>query len=89
MPNDRTKTQFSLRTKLIKYNKYAKAVLKFAKQNTVAQQREAVTRGRSLLPYRLRYNFKNLLQSIPQTWTNSETRSTYCVEYIILPFVSR
>ncbi|MDR1291152.1 MAG: hypothetical protein LBK06_08125 [Planctomycetaceae bacterium] len=24
--------------------------------NTVAQQREAVTRGRSLLPYRLRYN---------------------------------
>jgi hypothetical protein len=35
--------------------KYAKAVLKFAKLNTVAQQREAVTRGRSLLPYRLRY----------------------------------
>ncbi|MDR1140510.1 MAG: hypothetical protein LBL62_02380 [Planctomycetaceae bacterium] len=35
---------------------YAKAVLKFAKLNTVAQQREAVTRGRSLLPYRLRYN---------------------------------
>ncbi|MDR1142464.1 MAG: hypothetical protein LBL62_12290 [Planctomycetaceae bacterium] len=34
----------------------AKAVLKFAKLNTVAQQREAVTRGRSLLPYRLRYN---------------------------------
>ncbi|MDR1141027.1 MAG: hypothetical protein LBL62_04985 [Planctomycetaceae bacterium] len=34
---------------------YAKAVLKFAKLNTVAQQREAVTRGRSLLPYRLRY----------------------------------
>jgi hypothetical protein len=36
---------------------YAKAVLKFAKLNTVAQQREAVTRGRSLLPYRLRYIF--------------------------------
>jgi hypothetical protein len=36
--------------------RYAKAVLKFAKLNTVAQQREAVTRGRSLLPYRLRYN---------------------------------
>ncbi|MDR1291667.1 MAG: hypothetical protein LBK06_10750 [Planctomycetaceae bacterium] len=36
------------------YN-YAKAVLKSAKRNTVAQQREAVTRGRSLLPYRLRY----------------------------------
>ncbi|MDR1141217.1 MAG: hypothetical protein LBL62_05955 [Planctomycetaceae bacterium] len=35
---------------------YAKAVLKFAKLNTVAQQREAVTRGRSLLPYRLRYS---------------------------------
>jgi hypothetical protein len=34
---------------------YAKAVLKFAKLNTAAQQREAVTRGRSLLPYRLRY----------------------------------
>jgi hypothetical protein len=29
--------------------------LKFAKLNTAAQQREAVTRGRSLLPYRLRY----------------------------------
>ncbi|MDR1291388.1 MAG: hypothetical protein LBK06_09305 [Planctomycetaceae bacterium] len=28
---------------------YAKSVLKFAKLNTVAQQREAVTRGRSLL----------------------------------------
>ncbi|MDR1291557.1 MAG: hypothetical protein LBK06_10185 [Planctomycetaceae bacterium] len=36
---------------------YAKAVLKFAKLNTVAQQREAVNRGRSLLPYRLRYNY--------------------------------
>ncbi|MDR1290700.1 MAG: hypothetical protein LBK06_05830 [Planctomycetaceae bacterium] len=35
---------------------YAKAVLKFTKLNTVAQQREAVTRGRSLLPYRLRYS---------------------------------
>ncbi|MDR1291679.1 MAG: hypothetical protein LBK06_10810 [Planctomycetaceae bacterium] len=34
---------------------YTEAVLKFAKLNTVAQQREAVTRGRSLLPYRLRY----------------------------------
>ncbi|MDR1141769.1 MAG: hypothetical protein LBL62_08765, partial [Planctomycetaceae bacterium] len=37
-----------------------KAVLKFAKLNMVAQQREAVTRGRSLLPYRLRY----ILQSV-------------------------
>ncbi|MDR1291444.1 MAG: hypothetical protein LBK06_09610 [Planctomycetaceae bacterium] len=36
---------------------YVKAVLKFAKLNTVAQQREAVTRGRSLLPYRLRLLF--------------------------------
>ncbi|MDR1290403.1 MAG: hypothetical protein LBK06_04295 [Planctomycetaceae bacterium] len=35
---------------------YAEAVLKFAKLNTAAQQREAVTRGRSLLPYRLRYD---------------------------------
>ncbi|MDR0390467.1 MAG: hypothetical protein LBH59_01055 [Planctomycetaceae bacterium] len=34
---------------------YAKAVLKFAKLNTAAQQREAVVQGRSLLPYRLRY----------------------------------
>ncbi|MDR1289932.1 MAG: hypothetical protein LBK06_01880 [Planctomycetaceae bacterium] len=33
----------------------AKAVLKFAKLNTAAQQREAIVRGRSLLPYRLRY----------------------------------
>ncbi|MDR1291192.1 MAG: DUF1559 domain-containing protein, partial [Planctomycetaceae bacterium] len=36
-------------------NAYAEAVLKFAKLNTVAQQREAVNWGRSLLPYRLRY----------------------------------
>ncbi|MDR1289725.1 MAG: hypothetical protein LBK06_00840 [Planctomycetaceae bacterium] len=35
---------------------YAEAVLKFAKLNTAAQQREAVVQGRSLLPYRLRYN---------------------------------
>jgi hypothetical protein len=41
-------------------NRYAKAVLKFVKLNTVAQQREAVTRGRSLLPYRLRYSMKVL-----------------------------
>ncbi|MDR1289947.1 MAG: hypothetical protein LBK06_01965 [Planctomycetaceae bacterium] len=34
---------------------YAKAVLKFAKLNTAAQQREAFVQGRSLLPYRLRY----------------------------------
>ncbi|MDR1290544.1 MAG: hypothetical protein LBK06_05025 [Planctomycetaceae bacterium] len=33
----------------------AKAVLKSAKLNTVAQQRGAVVQGRSLLPYRLRY----------------------------------
>jgi hypothetical protein len=43
---------------------YAKAVLKFAKLNTVAQQREAVSRGRSLLPYRLRY-----IQIIPTNLT--------------------
>ncbi|MDR1290362.1 MAG: hypothetical protein LBK06_04090 [Planctomycetaceae bacterium] len=34
---------------------YAEAVLKFAKLNTAAQQREAIVQGRSLLPYRLRY----------------------------------
>jgi hypothetical protein len=39
---------------------YAKAVLKFAKLNTAAQQREAVVQGRSLLPYRLRYIFRNV-----------------------------
>ncbi|MDR1290987.1 MAG: hypothetical protein LBK06_07295 [Planctomycetaceae bacterium] len=39
------------------YFMYAEAVLKFAKLNTVAQQREAVVQGRSLSPYRLRYNF--------------------------------
>ncbi|MDR1141385.1 MAG: hypothetical protein LBL62_06815 [Planctomycetaceae bacterium] len=31
---------------------YTQAVLKFTKRITEAQQREAVTRGRSLLPYR-------------------------------------
>ncbi|MDR1290772.1 MAG: hypothetical protein LBK06_06190 [Planctomycetaceae bacterium] len=29
--------------------------MQFAKLNTAAQQREAIVRGRSLLPYRLRY----------------------------------
>ncbi|MDR1289580.1 MAG: hypothetical protein LBK06_00115 [Planctomycetaceae bacterium] len=44
--------------------KYAKAVLKFAKLNTVAQQREAVAQGRSLSPYRLRYiEIENILFS--------------------------
>ncbi|MDR1290200.1 MAG: hypothetical protein LBK06_03265, partial [Planctomycetaceae bacterium] len=38
------------------YDRYAEAVLKFAKLNTAAQQREAIVQGRSLLPYRLRYN---------------------------------
>ncbi|MDR1290709.1 MAG: hypothetical protein LBK06_05875 [Planctomycetaceae bacterium] len=38
---------------------YAKAVLKSAKLNTVAQQREAVLQGRSLLPYRLRYSISD------------------------------
>ncbi|MDR1291574.1 MAG: hypothetical protein LBK06_10270 [Planctomycetaceae bacterium] len=46
--------------------KYTKAVLKFAKLNTVAQQREAVTRGRSLLPYRLRYNRHKFADSLTQ-----------------------
>jgi hypothetical protein len=36
---------------------YTQAVLKFTKLITEAQQREAVTRGRSLLPYRLRYKY--------------------------------
>ncbi|MDR0391366.1 MAG: hypothetical protein LBH59_05640 [Planctomycetaceae bacterium] len=35
---------------------YAKAIFKFAKLNTAAQQREAVVQGRSLLSYRLRYS---------------------------------
>jgi hypothetical protein len=34
---------------------YTKAVLKFPKLDTQAQQREAVVQGRSLSPYRLRY----------------------------------
>ncbi|MDR1140718.1 MAG: hypothetical protein LBL62_03430 [Planctomycetaceae bacterium] len=38
--------------------RYTQAVLKFTKLITEAQQREAVTRGRSLLPYRLRYSYK-------------------------------
>ncbi|MDR1291622.1 MAG: hypothetical protein LBK06_10515 [Planctomycetaceae bacterium] len=41
------------------YSLYAKAVLKFAKLNTAAQQREAIVQGRSLLPYRLRYNYES------------------------------
>ncbi|MDR1290723.1 MAG: hypothetical protein LBK06_05945 [Planctomycetaceae bacterium] len=47
--------------KKIKCIFYAKAVLKFANLNTVAQQREAVTRRRSLLPYRLRYSWNLFL----------------------------
>ncbi|MDR1291316.1 MAG: hypothetical protein LBK06_08945 [Planctomycetaceae bacterium] len=43
---------------------FAKAVLKFAKLNTVAQQREAVVQGRSLLPYRLRYQMVNFSLTI-------------------------
>jgi hypothetical protein len=39
---------------------YAEAVLKFAKLNTAAQQREAVVQGRSLSPYRLRYSLKKV-----------------------------
>ncbi|MDR1289920.1 MAG: hypothetical protein LBK06_01820 [Planctomycetaceae bacterium] len=35
---------------------YAEAVLKFGKLNTQSQQRGAVVQGRSLSPYRLRYN---------------------------------
>ncbi|MDR0391780.1 MAG: hypothetical protein LBH59_07730, partial [Planctomycetaceae bacterium] len=47
--------RYILRTIRTKDKLYAKAVLKFAKLNTAAQQREAVVQGRSLLPYRLRY----------------------------------
>ncbi|MDR1053125.1 MAG: hypothetical protein LBL39_03025, partial [Planctomycetaceae bacterium] len=36
--------------------RYAKAILKFEKLDTQAQQREAVVQGRSLSPYRLRYS---------------------------------
>ncbi|MDR1478278.1 MAG: hypothetical protein LBJ00_04985 [Planctomycetaceae bacterium] len=35
---------------------YTEATFKFLKLNTQAQQREAVVQGRSLSPYRLRYN---------------------------------
>ncbi|MDR1141947.1 MAG: hypothetical protein LBL62_09665 [Planctomycetaceae bacterium] len=51
---------------------YAKAVLKFAKLNTVAQQREAVTRGRSLLPYRLRYISESFLNNTQFSKINPE-----------------
>ncbi|MDR1291315.1 MAG: hypothetical protein LBK06_08940 [Planctomycetaceae bacterium] len=40
-------------------DKYTEAVLKFTKLNTAAQQRGAVTRWRSLSPYRLRYKSFN------------------------------
>ncbi|MDR1478385.1 MAG: hypothetical protein LBJ00_05530 [Planctomycetaceae bacterium] len=36
--------------------------MKFPKRNTQAQQREAVAHGRSLSPYRLRYNYKLMLR---------------------------
>ncbi|MDR1289961.1 MAG: hypothetical protein LBK06_02040 [Planctomycetaceae bacterium] len=42
---------------------YTEAVLKFAKLNTAAQQREAIVRGRSLLLYRLRYSLILLYRS--------------------------
>ncbi|MDR1480166.1 MAG: hypothetical protein LBJ00_14615 [Planctomycetaceae bacterium] len=35
---------------------YTEATLKFLKLDTQAQQRESVVQGRSLSPYRLRYN---------------------------------
>ncbi|MDR1290863.1 MAG: hypothetical protein LBK06_06650 [Planctomycetaceae bacterium] len=38
-------------------NIYTEAGLKFKKLNTQAQQRGAVVQGRSLSPYRLRYNY--------------------------------
>ncbi|MDR1479588.1 MAG: hypothetical protein LBJ00_11675 [Planctomycetaceae bacterium] len=37
------------------FNNYTQAVLKFQKQDTQAQQREAVVQGRSLSPCWLRY----------------------------------
>ncbi|MDR1290735.1 MAG: hypothetical protein LBK06_06005 [Planctomycetaceae bacterium] len=43
---------------------YAEAVLKFAKLNTAAQQREAIVQGRSLLPYRLRYITKKFVYNL-------------------------
>ncbi|MDR1290317.1 MAG: hypothetical protein LBK06_03860 [Planctomycetaceae bacterium] len=47
---------------------YAEAVLKFAKLNTVAQQRGAFVQGRSLSPYRLRYITPPLVaDNAPQT----------------------
>ncbi|MDR1290110.1 MAG: hypothetical protein LBK06_02800 [Planctomycetaceae bacterium] len=51
----RNRTKNSAYEKSITNCCYAKAVLKFAKLNTAAQQREAIVQGRSLSPYRLRY----------------------------------
>ncbi|MDR1477815.1 MAG: hypothetical protein LBJ00_02620 [Planctomycetaceae bacterium] len=48
---------------------YTEAVLKFLKLNTQAQQREAVVQGRSLSPYRLRYNVL-ILRAVPFTLGN-------------------
>ncbi|MDR1480931.1 MAG: hypothetical protein LBJ00_18555 [Planctomycetaceae bacterium] len=42
--------------KALPKNEYTEATLKSLKLNTQAQQREAVVQGRSLSPYRLRYN---------------------------------
>ncbi|MDR1479864.1 MAG: hypothetical protein LBJ00_13100 [Planctomycetaceae bacterium] len=38
---------------------YTQATLNFMELNTVARQREAIVQGRSLSPYRLRYNKKS------------------------------
>jgi IS5 family transposase len=44
--------------------RYTQAVLKFTKLITETQQREAVTRGRSLLPYRRRYTRERITKNI-------------------------
>ncbi|MDR1478185.1 MAG: hypothetical protein LBJ00_04520 [Planctomycetaceae bacterium] len=51
--------------KFYKIPKYTQVVLKFLKLNTQAQQREAVTQGRSLPPYRLRYKTHHIQQKPP------------------------
>ncbi|MDR1480967.1 MAG: hypothetical protein LBJ00_18745 [Planctomycetaceae bacterium] len=51
---------------LFQGNAYTEAVLKFPKLDTQTQQREAVVRGRSLSPYRLRYKYQT--QAVNFDW---------------------
>ncbi|MDR1479210.1 MAG: hypothetical protein LBJ00_09735 [Planctomycetaceae bacterium] len=59
---------------------YTQAVLKFLKLNTQAQQREAVVQGRSLSPYRLRYNrFK--IHKTEHAIAKSRNGCLWCIHY--------